>query len=427
MGSRQTARDRAKQRELNRRLVRRSPVLTNGAKVLWLELDDWAWDGVVCFPSQKLLMIATGSKRSSIFRHLKELKAAKILAVGRQQKGNRYIFPVEIPFDVCDPARAINANLVSECRGATSASSDVPKMAHGETRVEKPCTENDTSDVSKMAHDPPTRCSDNDTSHVSKMAHDDDEVLLKEVQEEKEREVQEKEEEPAFRKGTQANQKLEGDLELVKQNEGSTTDEIPSNPKQRVRLKAQVEDPSELMEDPTPKKPPKRRPRKKRAPDKGIVTTKGEARRAVSGRSGSTKSVEVSPPPPKRPEDVLRLLRDEIDEKYGSKGVKGLLIELSPKEKKQASNVLLSRFAPDVVISMIRVLVWDWEVARSTCFPYRHGTPFPTFEALIQYQELLSSAVTTGLKRDGANRGIRNTYRRRYLKDATPIKKVDPF
>lgn len=425
MGSRQTVKDRAKRRRSNERLIVRAPNLSAGAKLLWLELSAWAWDENICFPSQTLLQFATGASRYSISRWLNELQTNKLLTVERQQKGNRYVLAEEIPLDVCDPARGVNSKLVAMVRGRRSSKSDVAEMPHGDARPEEPMCESATSDVAEMPHDPPDSCSRNATWDVAEMPHHDDEVCTKKCVQE-EREVGTRKE-PDFRNGSPAESEPESGSELVKQNEGSTPDESPSNPTGRVRLKPQVEDPSELMEDPTPKKPAKRKPRKKRAPDKGIVVTEGEARRASSGRSGSTKSVEVSPPPPERPEDVLRLLRDEIEEKYGAKGIKGLPIDLGRKERGQTRNVLLNKFAPDVVISMIRVLVWDWEVARSTCFPYKHGTPFPTFEALIQYQELLSSAVTTGLQYDGANRGARNTYRHRYLKDATPIKKPDPF
>jgi hypothetical protein len=196
-----------------------------------------------------------------------------------------------------------------------------------------------------------------------------------------------------------------------------------------VALKNQGVDKGDLneMEDPFPLKTQHRKiKRTRRGPDPAIASLPGHGLRTASQPPDGTKTVEVGPPALKQPQDVLALLRGEIEEKYGSKSCVSIPLQLTGKERSQVRSVILGRYAPSVVIGMIRVLVWDWEVARTTCFPFRHQSPIPTVEALVQYQETLASAVTTGLKYDGSRRGEWNTYSARYLKN-DPVGDTLPF
>ncbi len=255
------------------------------------------------------------------------------------------------------------------------------------------------------------------------MPHHDDEVCTRKCVHEEEEEVSTREVMSDFQKGSQTRTKNVSDHGLDQENEGSTAEET-ENPEQS---ETQVEDLSELMEDPNPKKQRRRNKRRKNAADPKLVSTAGEGRRSSPQPPGAIKSVEVSPPPPETPEDVLGLLRGEIEKKYGSKACLVMPLELTSKDRGMLRKVILKKFTSNVVIAMIRVLVWDWEVARSTCFPYRAQLPIPTIEALVQYQEVLSACVTTGLKYEGSRRGEWTTYASRYLKDASPLGEDDPW
>ena len=191
---------------------------------------------------------------------------------------------------------------------------------------------------------------------------------------------------------------------------------------------SQPEDPSELMEEDLPPKTqyPKA-PRLRRGPDPAIVSTQHAMRDAGKPTTG-IKVVEASPPAPESPEAVLALLRGEVEAKFGAGACRGMPLNLNGKDRGMVTNAVLGKYAPDVVIAMIRVLVWDWEIARSSIFPYRPQVKIPTIESLVQYQETLASAVDTGLKYSGASRGVWKTYASRYLVDANPsVVESDPF
>ena len=89
---------------------------------------------------------------------------------------------------------------------------------------------------------------------------------------------------------------------------------------------------------------------------------------------------------------------------------------------------ILTKYEPKVVLRMIRVLVWDWEVAREVCWPPRKEHKFPDVESLVLYRVALSGATITGFDYTGARRGEPNTYYMKYLKDSeTTVKSDDPF
>lgn len=54
-------------------------------------------------------------------------------------------------------------------------------------------------------------------------------------------------------------------------------------------------------------------------------------------------------------------------------------------------------YKPAEVVSMIEILVKDWEVARERCFPYCPDRLHPQFENLWQYSAELASAVGKGM------------------------------
>ncbi len=64
---------------------------------------------------------------------------------------------------------------------------------------------------------------------------------------------------------------------------------------------------------------------------------------------------------------------------------------------------------------MVRLLVWDWEVIRNACFPFRPNDEIPGVDALVQYHSKLAPAISSGFRYEGAYRGASRTYARRYL------------
>jgi hypothetical protein len=403
--------------------------LSTGAKLLWLELSAWAWDDPVCFPKQELLEFALKASRFSITRWLKELREHKILTVERQQKGNRYVLAEEIPAKVCDPARGVNSKLVALVRGHGGSRSDVADSQHVDAPDEIPMCDPATSDVADLQHDSDPHVAGMQHSNVADLQHASEVHQGKYVHEEEEVDQQEvKRESPQETPASKTSDSSSGGTpRCAREHEGRKE----NHPNEEISTyedgEPQVVDQQGFTNEKPPEMQRRRRKRTKRAPDENLVTLPGEGLRTASGDPHCTNEVEVSPPPPHEPEDVLRLLRGEIEEKYGSRACRGIPHDLTKKQRGQLRNAILKKFTPDVVISMIRVLVWDWEVARTTCFPFRHQAPIPTIEAFVQYQEILSSAVTTGLKYDGARRGEWNTYSSRYLQDENPIDDDDPF
>jgi hypothetical protein len=93
----------------------------------------------------------------------------------------------------------------------------------------------------------------------------------------------------------------------------------------------------------------------------------------------------------------------------------------------QIRNTILRKYPPDIVLAMLRVLVWDWEIARTTIFPFRPERPIPLVENLVQYAADLAAATSTGLSYRGDRRGAVNTYRDRFLEQKEKVEDDNPF
>lgn len=423
MVARKTARERAKLRRLNEHLVRRSPKLSTGAKLLWLELSAWAWDDPTCFPKQELLVLALDKERTTISRWLSELKKHKLVVVRRLRRGNQYSLAEEIPKSVCDPARGLNSELVKILRGDR----DVADPPHQDAESEDVMSQERTSDVAEMPHDPPSHVADVPHPNVADLQHASEVHQREEVQEEEE-EVQQGKMDSARSSPNPSESdgsSMGVSARCARADEGGA-EEQDEEQRTYVSSRPQPEDPSELMADPEFQAP--RKPRNKNSPSSDLVgkTLPGKGLRDAGKPPVGQKVVGATSPLPTKAKHVLAHLRGEIEAKYGPKGVKGLPFRVTGAQKGQIENTLLNVYEADVVVSIIRVLVWDWEIARRTFFPY-HSEDFPTIEALVQYREKLAPAVTTGLRYEGGMRGTWNTYRSRYLKDEGPQEPDDPF
>jgi hypothetical protein len=201
--------------------------------------------------------------------------------------------------------------------------------------------------------------------------------------------------------------------------------------KQGVELKY----PDGFIEDPLPKKVPRRKKRRRKAASDDLVD--GVARKAcgpfpdsplasVQPR-GATFDPPPPPPPVDSPEDVLELLRGEIEEKFGAEASRGLPMEITGKQQGQIRNTILRKYEPDVILAMVRVLVWDWEMARMVCFPERHTVTYPVLDALLQWTKELAARVSTGFTYTGIRRGAPNSYCALFINRRSRVADENPF
>jgi len=196
----------------------------------------------------------------------------------------------------------------------------------------------------------------------------------------------------------------------------------------------QVEDLQGLIEDPLPKKTPRRAKRRKKAASDDLVD--GVARSGGAFLDTPVASIQpygepisppVPPPPVETPEDVLELLRGVVEDKYGEDASRGLPMELTKVQKGKIRNTLLRKYTPDVILSMVRLLVWDWEQARSDCFPDRNSIHIPEIDALVQWAKPLAANISSGFCYTGARRGAPNSYHRLFIDCEEKVWDPDPF
>jgi hypothetical protein len=360
---------------------------------------------------------------NSISRWAIELQNAELLTRTKLYRGWRFQLVEEIPSrHLADGWRFNNSELTRRVRGKTNqpmtrSVDTLEKREWGNTDSEGHSRKQEKDTLEKREWEPKT-LSKNESGHSRKTR------VYRSRMNKKKKEEEEKQDESESGQSGKPTAQSESVRSSGEVEEGEGSQSVESNEEQRtyVAEETQPEDPSELMEDDPPiKRQPRRKKRGKRAPSPALVSAAGDTRRSASGAPGGPDTVQVGPPPPTDPEDVLALLRGEVEEKYGAKAIRGMPMELTRKDRGMVRNVILAKFPPDVVISMVRVLVWDWEVARSECFPFRPQVPYPTVEALVQYQESLASSVETGLNYSGTRRGAWNTYANRYLKEDNPL------
>jgi len=159
MVAEKSAKDRLNKRLLNNRLIRRSTVLSQGAKNLWVELSEWAWKELVCYPPQEVLAFTLHTTRYSVMRWMKELEKHKLVKSVRQQRGNKYFLAEEIPAAVCDPDRGINRSCILLLQQQMDQTPDVANCNMGEHEEPNPHVANPHVPCCTSAHQ--------DGSHVA--------------------------------------------------------------------------------------------------------------------------------------------------------------------------------------------------------------------------------------------------------------------
>ena len=399
-------------------LVRRSPDISDGAKLLWIELQrGWAWDDLTCDPAQETLAFALGWSIRRVKRRLAELVGHGLVIVERNDihTRNSYTLAEKIPEDLCDPKRLINRILLQLKREMMEKQGT--DLSRALANLDKQGTElsRGTGQNCPVAGDETVPWQGTEVSRKDELHQDElieDELLKKQPQ------------------------------KRLQSSNSDSSSEASKNQEEPANFSDEVDDPIPMVESDSGKKRrrcsickepghnsrscSKKATRGKRAStllefeDKSLVTKTTPA-------VPSDNYEQAKPPPPKTPDDLLELLRSEVVEKYGAGEAKKIPYELTGEETGKLRNIILTKYDPDVVIDMIRVLVWDWEVVRNT-WPPRPEDKLPKVSAIWVYHETLSSATGVGFPRTGSQRGGRNTYAARYLNKGGPSIQDDlPF
>jgi biotin operon repressor len=417
--------------------IRRSRFVSDGAYRLWADLAfGWAWNDPSCFPSYEALSEALGVGRTTIWRWLSELEAHGLIAKRRTDKGNDYALITELPSSF-DGAKIDNKKIgtskkrrkpshqkqdhddcILKHRNEGSAQTDVSDVKHrSHDLVQTDVSEVERGDVSDVKHRSSdtgreTRTYVDDQSRfrqtdVSDVEPEVSKVHLSDVQEDKK-----------YRKGKY---ERESQTRASEAHEG-----MHEHPSRFALGNEGTEDMSEaddlLEEAGVPLKSRTTQPRKKapkhRASSSDLVSSSdGPSKIPFPEAQGASVDLTyvkfdppATPPPVETPYEVLLLLKGEMESRWGRKGTHHLPMELSGDLSGRIKNVLLSKYPPDVILSMIRLLVWDWQVAREQCFPFRKGAQYPDVLALIQYAAELAVRIETGFVYTSNYRGAVNTY-----------------
>jgi len=400
------------------RLIWRSPVLSDAAKVLWSDLAfNWAFGGKTsCFPSQKTIGQSLGKGRTAVQRLLRELVGLGLLLPHRTRRGNVYELVTEIPLPVCAPDRLENKSS-PDLEGSENGASEAPKTEHHE----------DSTGSEKRAWQAPKRepgrLRKESLAGSEKRAWED--VLSEDVQKEavpnevpladasgpqeattestgkRTTEATEEPAKPATSEGKEAKPRLRDDAV-----EPTPAPELLTNTPAQVLALASVESSAAA-------KAPRRARRSGKG--RGLVDLPDEHVAKAPAGSQAVPEYDIPAPPPLSTGDaVAGLLRDEIRLCFGEDSARGLL----PPSRKTANQIktwINGGFDPKVLQGMIRVLVWDWRVIRETVWPKQSGSPHPQINDLVSYADRLASAVTSGFAYPNSLRGVENTYADRYL------------
>lgn len=391
-------------------LVRRSPVLSVGAKLLWAELLEWCWTEARCWPNVELLAFAINASRHSISRWTTELKKAKLLSIQRQQRSNEYILNLDVPKAVCHENRGTNSRL----RDLHDQRSDVPNSGVGEHLKCDPTPQIAAIDVPNSGvgsvHTPQFGTSDVPNSGAK---------YIKEAI--KEREARE----GKLGEARKAPRIEDPPTPSEDENHEGTTgrDETNAVDLRKSNEIGEIADAEGLIEDVLSQHSTLSSRRRLRG---SLVGSSRDSAETASKSRGELRHYQSDPDPPERPQDVLELLRGEVEAKFGGDSHRGLPAKLSPKERTQIDNILLKQFEPRDVLAIVRVLVWDWEIARKECFPPRNSD-YPSVENLVQYAKQLAPRISTGFAYRGSRRGAVNTYEDRYILMKDIVEDDDPW
>lgn len=383
-----TQKGRSQDKKLRERedLVRRSPDLSDGAKILWIELvRGWAWDDKECCPSQESIGVALGWSVRRVKRRLAELIGFGLLIVKKDKRHRRNVYEIvaKIPKEVCDPRRLINKTLSDFARGTESSCINLAQGTESSLQGGQNCPATGDETVPSEG----TELSPKD-EYKDELTEDE---LKKEC--------------------------------AVDTAHATDTDSAKDGLKNEViknkQTAADWDDFNEMIAE-TKNTISKPRARKRRAANKALTGLSHLGNKGAVKPAGDEGFISGGPPPLETPKSILLLLRDEVEEKFGVVAVATVTNKLSGKEVRQLKTLIINKYSPEVIISMIRVLVWDWEVAREACWPSAEEVPFPDVKHLIDYRLALSGNTTSGFDYTGRYRGSHDTYANRYLAGKRP-------
>lgn len=421
-----------KRRDEIRKHLRRSTELSDGAFRVWDELaSGWAWNDPVCFPNYAMMAKAMGKHRNTIRKYVDELVELGLVERYRKTRGYEFRLVEDLPGRFVDPF-VENKGLREDRRKSVTDGEPEPEVMNNivcitEQESEKRCPRSDTSDAQDVVHH--NRCDaqalvQSDAQHL---------VHVDEVQKEEEQKQEEENRKGKVRELRVRASKTEGGT--MRSPSRCALGDEGIDPNGEIVTYSEDNELEGLIEDPLDQAPRKFKP-KQRAPDPALVSglRKGgtpfpEAQGAPQSDDLQKSDPGVPSPPITSPEDVLALLRDEVREKWGQRATRQFPVELAPKGKltRQIESAILRQYTPDVIRDMIRLVVWDWEVARGVCFPFRHDVPYPDLLALVQYHKELANRIDSGFSHVTGKRGSSNTYKDLFIDKRTRVADDDPF
>ena len=114
--------------------------------------------------------------------------------------------------------------------------------------------------------------------------------------------------------------------------------------------------------------------------------------------------------PPSNIDNYWKVFKDEVLLRWPEAQFS---IELSAKDKGQLKKSI-SIYEAHQVLDMVRILVWDWETIRTSCFPFMPNRPRPTIENLWRHSGDLFPAINIGIT--DSREGRVSKYYERYVK-----------
>ena len=447
MVARKSTRSKDKSMREREDLVRRSLVIGDVAKLLWIELcRGWAWDDKSARPSQATLGRALGWSPRKVRRAVAELVKLELITTAKTvSASNIYNLAASISDKVCDPERLDNRSL-SEAQNGESQE-DSTETEQEEVRTDLAADEVSDEDRSVLCSIIEQDKSVLPTGQICPLYEDNPVLSVRPDQAPKD-EYSEDEyfEDESFKMSTSGKDPLDFlfQPELDEEDnqklaaigydpDGNQEDYdafyVRHETKEYTLRWKRRELSDKILSE---KSRVYAREFSKRSSDPNLVgkEASGVLAEASSKARDEYFCVFATPPPvspPDTPEDVLQLLHDEFVEKYGSTMARGVPLGVSKQEIGQLKTCILSKYRPEVVLAMVRVLVWDWEVARSSIFPKKEQQRLPALGDLVRYRDALAGSIATGLIRSGNFLGDRKSYSAKYVDSAAKLHDDDPF
>jgi hypothetical protein len=378
-----------------------------------------------------VLAEAMRSHRNTISKHLDELVELGLLKRERWKRSYKFTLIEDLPEEFID-LHVGNKGFRSNRRKSKRSRPPEPEEAHTNVCMEKPdrassCTDSRSEYAHVRVHVDEKRAQDRVHEYAHVRVHVDEDEKG-EVQKPRRKKGKGEVREPPFRASETEGGMSASPSRSALGDEGRQPDGENVGYDENHEIEGLIEDPLDQV--------PRKFVPKQRAPDPALVSGIGKGVTPFPEAQGASQSDDllkkdpgVPSPPITSPDGVLALLGDEVTEKWGSRAARSFPYELAPKGTitRKIESAILRKYTPDVVRDMIRLLVWDWEVARGVCFPFRPGIAYPDLDSLVQYHKELASRIETGFVYPSSQRGSLNTYRGLFIEKLERVADDDPF